>query len=180
MHRSLKLAALVLSFAAFAGCHTTPTTEGGRMILEEDASAALTRMTTRDPSLKPFLDRAYGYVIFPSIGKGGLGVGGAYGRGVVYQGGQAVGYADVTQATIGLQIGGQAYTQLIAFEDLATFNAFKANTLTFSANASAVAIKAGAGAATQFQNGTAVFTDSESGLMGEATVGGQQLRYQPR
>lgn len=180
MHRLIKTSPLFLAFALMTGCHTTPTTEGGRQTLEQDAQAALTRMTTRDPSLRPFLDRAYGYVIFPSIGKGGAIVGGAYGRGVVYQGGRAEGYADVTQASIGLQLGGQSYTQLIAFQDLATFNQFKANTLTFSANASAVAIKAGAGAATQFQNGTAVFTDSETGLMGEASIGGQQLRYQPR
>jgi lipid-binding SYLF domain-containing protein len=85
----------------------------------------------------------------------------------------------MTQATIGAQIGGQSYTQIVVFETESKLQDFMANKLTFTANASAVAVKAGAAAATQFQNGVAVFAHSDAGLMGEASVGGQQYRYQP-
>ncbi|HWP40799.1 MAG TPA: hypothetical protein VNL70_07725, partial [Tepidisphaeraceae bacterium] len=88
------------------GCQTAPPTESKRESLLDEAQAALKQMQAADPSLKEFLDQAHAYAIFPSVGKGGLIAGGAYGRGVVYQNGQFIGYADITQATVGAQIGG--------------------------------------------------------------------------
>lgn len=162
-----------------AGCATTPRTEDARRALDLEAQAVLKRLSSSDPTLPAFLERAHAYTVFPSIGKGALGVGGAYGRGVVYERGRVIGYADVTQATLGLQIGGQSYSQILVFQDRETLERFKSGNFTFAANASAVAVKAGAAAATDFQNGTAVFTQSEAGLMAEASVGGQRFTYQP-
>lgn len=161
-----------------AGCSTSPKTETGRISLEQRARATLTEAQGKDPSLRDFLSRSYGYVVFPDVGKGGLLVGGAYGRGLVFERGVPVGYADLTQGTIGAQVGGQSFSQIICFETPQRLNDFKSGNFTFAANASAVAIRAGAAAATDFKDGTAVFTFSEAGLMLEASIGGQRFSYQ--
>jgi lipid-binding SYLF domain-containing protein len=180
VRQGLKLGLLACGVVLLSACSTAPTSEVKKVALDQESQATINRLSAQDPSLRSFLDKAHGYVVFPSIGKGGIGVGGAYGRGIVYERGAIVGYADVTQATIGLQLGGQSYSQIIAFEDKATFDAFKTGNFAFAANASAVAVKTGAAAATNFQNGTAVFTQSEAGLMGEAAVGGQRFTYQAK
>ncbi|MEX0741603.1 MAG: YSC84-related protein, partial [Phycisphaeraceae bacterium] len=131
-------------------------------------------------TLEATLDAAAGYAVFPTIGKGGAGIGGAYGKGVLYEDGQVVGYCDVSQGTIGFQLGGQAYTQIIAFESDEKVNEFKNGDLTFAAQATAVAIKSGAGANAEYADGVAVFTSDEAGLMYEASVGGQKFSYQPK
>lgn len=174
----ISLIATLIVGAGLVGCSTTPRTEAEKMTLVQQSQAALTKMQGEDSSLQSFLANSAGYAVFPEIGKGGLIAGGAYGKGVVYRRGAAVGYADMSQATIGAQIGGQSYTQIVVFQSEEKLQDFMANKLTFTANASAVAVKAGAAAATQFQNGVAVFARSDAGLMGEATVGGQQYRYQ--
>ena len=137
-------------------------------------------MTREDPSLQRFLDKAYGYAVFPSVGKGGAGVGGAYGRGVVFDHGQPVGYSDLSQVTVGFQLGGQEYAELIAFENEDALNKFKTGKFAFSANASAVALKAGAADAVNYDNGVAVFTKPEGGLMFEASIGGQKFSYKSK
>lgn len=161
-------------------CSTAPKTDSGRMALEQEASATVTKMTAKDSSLSSFLARYPGYVVFPSIGEGAVIAGGGYGHGVVYQNGQAVGYADMTKASIGASLGGQSYSEVIVFETADRLNQFKTSPVTFTANASAVAVKAGAAAATQFKDGVAVFADSDAGLMAEASVGGQRFTYQGR
>src|SRR5688572_28644725 len=97
-------------------CSTAPKNEAGKENLHEDADMALRTMKDQDPSLDNFLKNAHAYAIFPSVSKGGLIAGGAYGRGEVYQGGQMIGYADLSQATIGAQAGGQEFSELIVFE----------------------------------------------------------------
>jgi lipid-binding SYLF domain-containing protein len=170
-------------FSAFAlvltGCSTAPKTPEARQTLQDDSHQTMTMMTREDPSLQRFLDRAYGYAIFPNVGKGGAGVGGAYGRGVVYDHGAAIGYSDLSQVTVGLQLGGQDYAELIAFENEDALNKFKTGKFAFSANASAVALKAGAADAVNYDNGVAVFTKPKGGLMFEASVGGQKFTYEP-
>jgi lipid-binding SYLF domain-containing protein len=109
--------------------------------------------------------------VFPSVGKGAVGVGGAYGKGVLYNNGVAVGYCDLSQGTIGFQLGGQAYTEIIAFETQQAVDTFKQGNFRFDAQATAVALKSGAGANAKFTNGVAVFTMDEAGLMFEASVG---------
>ena len=159
------------------GCSTEPRSQAAREDLSNDAQTELNRLKHEDASLDDFLSRAYGYAVFPSVGKGGALVGGAYGHGVVYQGGQMIGYADLRQATVGLQLGGQTYTEVIAFETKNALDNFKSNNFAFSGNASAVALKSGAAATAKYDNGVAVFTAPRGGLMFEASIGGQQFTY---
>ncbi|MBL0152517.1 MAG: hypothetical protein IPP93_03115 [Chitinophagaceae bacterium] len=120
---------------------------------------------------------AYGYAIFPNVGKGGIGIGGAAGNGVVYEGGQLIGMAKMTQLTIGFQWGGQAYREVILFETKEDLDRFKENNVEFSAQASAVAVTAGASANAKYSNGVMIFTQTKGGLMYEATVGGQKFKF---
>jgi len=161
------------------GCSTEPKTEEAKASLHDDVQATLNQFTREDPGFRDFLNKGAGYVVFPSVGKGGLGVGGAYGHGEVYQNGNMIGYADLTQASIGLQAGGQTYSEVIVFENEAALNKFRNNKLEFAANASAVALKSGASAAARFENGVAVFTKPKGGLMFEASIGGQKFNFKP-
>jgi lipid-binding SYLF domain-containing protein len=169
------LATLVL----LAGCSTAPKSEARKDTLQDEAQTTVNRFQREDPGLRNMLDKSYGYVVFPNVGKGGVIVGGAYGKGVAYEQGNMVGFADLTQATVGAQLGGQTFAELIVFQNREAMERFKNNELTFAANASAVAVKAGAAAAARYENGVAVFTDPNGGLMFEASVGGQKFTFVP-
>jgi lipid-binding SYLF domain-containing protein len=133
-----------------------------------------------DSTLSPVLRDASGYAVFPKVGKGAVGIGGAYGKGVLYEGGAITGYCDLSQASIGLQLGGQAYTEIIAFETPGALARFKTGNFAFGAQATAVALKSGAGANAKYADGVAVFTMNEAGLMYEAAIGGQKFSYQAK
>jgi lipid-binding SYLF domain-containing protein len=171
----------IVPFLAIAtlGCSTAPKDAASRQRLEADVNHTLQGMTADDPSLQSVLGDAAGYAVFPSVGKGGLGVGGAYGRGHVFRDAQMIGYSDLTQATIGLQAGGQTYDELIVFEDDAALNKFTSGQYALSANASGVALKANAAKAASFNDGVIVFVKPEGGLMFEASIGGQRFKFQP-
>ena len=145
-----------------------------------------------------FFGKSYGYAVFPTIGKGGFGIGGARGKGRVYVGGNHVGNTTMTQLTIGFQIGGQGFSQIIFFQDERSFQEFSTGNFEFGANASAVAITAGASASastsgasagasggkkdattagTSYYKGMKVFTIAKGGLMYEASIGGQKFSY---
>lgn len=141
---------------------------------------AVAAFKNRDPGMQVFFDKAHGYAIFPTVGKGGIGVGGAYGKGEVYEKGRLVGHSSLTQLTIGFQLGGQAYSEIIFFKDKATLEDFKSGNFEFSAQASAVAATAGASADADYSNGVAIFTMAKGGLMYEASVGGQKFSFTPR
>ena len=162
------------------GCATTPRTAEGKTELTSKVQSAIDNATKSDPGLKKFFDEAVGYAVFPTVGKGAIGVGGAYGRGELYEGGQLDGYCTLTQASIGLALGGQAYTELIFFETKAAQDRFRSGSFAFAAQASAVALKSGASANAKYTDGVAVFTMGEAGLMYEASVGGQKFSYQPK
>jgi lipid-binding SYLF domain-containing protein len=161
------------------GCSTEPKTEEAKASLHDDVQATLKDFSREDAGFQKFLDRGVGYVIFPSVGKGGLIVGGANGRGELYQGGRMMGFADLTQASIGLQAGGQTFSEAIVFENEDSLNKFKNNKFEFAANASAVALKSGASTQARFENGVAVFTKPKGGLMFEASIGGQKFNFKP-
>ena len=110
---SCPCASLLLLFAI--GCSTAPDTAEGKSDLESRAAAALSQAESTDPSLAGLLAGTVGYAVFPSVGKGGLIAGGAYGKGVLYENGKVTGYCDLTQGTLGLQAGGQSYTEILAF-----------------------------------------------------------------
>jgi lipid-binding SYLF domain-containing protein len=159
------------------GCATAPSTDEGKVVLSGKVQAAIGLAKKEDPGLKKFFDEAAGYAIFPTVGKGAIGIGGAYGKGELYEGGQLVGYCDLTQASIGLALGGQGYTEFIFFETKAAVDSFKSGNFAFAAQASAVALKSGVSANAKYGNGVAVFTMDEAGLMYEASIGGQKFSY---
>ena len=184
MCRIVRIGSLVVIFVAaaalFAGCSTAPKDEGKRDALHEDAQGELKKLIAEDPSLDKFLDNAYGYAVFPSVGKGGLIAGGSYGRGEVYESGQMVGYTDISQATVGLQAGGQTFSEILVFENKAAMDRFKSGKMSLSANASAVALKKGAAESARYQEGVAVFVKPQGGLMFEVSIGGQKFTYMPK
>lgn len=163
-----------------SACSTAPRSDEGKTEIEVNADRALAKAKAADPTLTTIFNKATGYAVFPSIGKGAIGVGGAYGKGVLYERGTIVGYCDLSQLTIGFQLGGQAYTEIIAFENQLTVDNFKEGRFQFDAQASAVALKSGVGANADFTNGVAVFTMDEAGLMYEASIGGQKFSYQAK
>jgi lipid-binding SYLF domain-containing protein len=133
-----------------------------------------------DPGLQKFFEQSAGYVIFPSIGKGGVGVGGAHGKGVLFaRGDHPAALATLTQVTVGLQLGGQTFSEIIFFENETAFADFKGGNFSLTAQASAVALAAGASKSAKYEKGVAVFTATKSGLMFEASVGGQKFNAKP-
>jgi lipid-binding SYLF domain-containing protein len=152
------------------------------------------------PAAVPFFEEAVGYAVFPTIGKGGIGIGGAYGSGRVYKNGEHVGNVKMGQVSIGFQLGGQAYSEIIFFQNEDSFAAFTNGDFEFGADVSAVALTAGAQAsattkgatasagtsaentdtsAASWYRGMAVFTMAKGGLMYQASIGGQGFDYQP-
>ncbi len=173
------IAAFMVSGLALAGCSTEPKTEGEKSTLSGDASAALNSFKNTDSSLQGLLNRSVAYAVFPDVGKGGFIVGGAYGRGELWENGRKVGYADLTKGSIGLQAGAQTFDELIVFMTQEQVDKFKAGKFSLSADASAVAIKSGAAGASDYSKGVIIFTQTKGGLMAEASVGGQGFSFKP-
>jgi len=157
--------------------------------------AALEKLMQSDV-VAGFHESAYGYAIFPTIGKGGMGIGAAHGKGRLYRNGKVIGEVSMTQLSIGLQLGGQAYRQVIYFEDERALKEFTNGSFEFSAQAEAIAITASAGAqagtegasasanenqsgAAKYHKGMVVFTMGKGGLMYQASIGGQKYEFTP-
>ena len=147
--------------------------------LKKESEQAVSNLLKADPSLSKFISSAAGYAVFPSVGKGGFIVGGAHGKGLVYEKGKVIGQASLTQASIGAQAGGQSFDEIIFFETSAALSDFKASKFEMSADISAVAAAEGASKAAKYQKGVAVFTLPKKGLMVEAAVGGQKFKFEP-
>ena len=179
---SITRAAMVLAVATglLVGCTTAPPTPEGRNALVENATLAMQDMNRVDPGVEPLARKGYGYALFPEVVKAGLGVGGGYGQGVVYEQGQHVGYADLTLTSLGAQIGGQTFSELIVFENKAAMDRFKLSPVDFTAGAAAMILQNGAAANASFIEGIAVVVRPITGAMAEATIGGQQFKYIPK
>ena len=147
--------------------------------IASQSSAAMDAFNNEDPSLKDLVDKSVGYAIFPDVGKAGFIAGGSYGKGEVFEAGKKVGYADITQATFGLQAGAQTFDELILFLRPDELSNFKTSEFKFAGNVSAVAIKAGAAKTADASKGVVVFVRANGGLMAEASLGGQRFRYEP-
>lgn len=147
--------------------------------LVADSKAGIKDFIHTDSLMKRLFSSAYGYVIFPNVGKGAIGIGGASGGGTVYEKGAIIGKAQMTQVTVGFQFGGQAYREIIFFEEKGTLDKFKENNIEFSAQVSAVAAKAGASGNAKYADHIMIFTQQKGGLMYEASVGGQKFKYTP-
>ena len=148
--------------------------------MELDVQRAIISFKKADPGIESFFESAAGYAVFPGIGKGGIVIGGAYGKGLVIVDEKVDGYTSMSQATIGLQLGGQQYAQIIFFKDDTAIGHFRRGNFEFGAQASAVAITAGASATAAYDSGVAVFTRARGGLMFEGSVGGQRFKYTPK
>ena len=147
--------------------------------LHDEVRTTVDRMESKDPGLKQLLERAHAYVVFPSVGKATAVLGGAFGKGEALQGGRVVGYAALGQLTLGVQLGGQTFSEIIAFQDKSAFDRFKQGRYAFAANASAVLVKAGAASSANYQKGVIVFVSSEGGMMLELAIGGQKFWFRP-
>jgi lipid-binding SYLF domain-containing protein len=187
--RSLKSYALIATCLTFASLPVLADSYSDTIAVFKNAGAS-----------GAYFPSSYGYAVFPTIGKGGLGIGGAHGKGRVYQGGQLIGDASMTQLSVGFQAGGQEYSEIIFFKDRQALDAFTSGHFSLSGDISAVAITAGASAsagtggssagisgdknaaatAGRYQNGVAVFTVAKGGLMYEAAVAGQKFSYKAR
>lgn len=177
---NLSFATLCVTALMLAGCATSPNTDAKKEELRNEAQSAVKGMKATEPGLDGLLKNAHAYAIFPSVGKGGVIVGGAYGRGEVYEKGTFIGYTDLSQANIGLQLGGQTFRELILFENAMALEKFKTGKVKFAADASAVALKSGAAATAKFTEGVMVFTEPNGGLMFEASIGGQQFTFEAK
>jgi lipid-binding SYLF domain-containing protein len=170
-------------------------------LAQADSYSKAIEVFKSSPAVQPFFEDAYGYAVFPTVGKGGLGIGGAYGKGQVYRGGKVTGTTSLVKVTIGFQLGGQAFSEIIFFQDKRAYDEFTSGNFEFDAAASAVAITAGAQAKagtegatagasagpatgtqarTNYRKGMAVFVHTKGGLMYEAAIGGQKFGFKAK
>jgi lipid-binding SYLF domain-containing protein len=169
---SLLLAGLIVSGSLFA-----QDSKAHKLI--GDCQTAKAEFTKSDPLMANLFASSHAYVIFPNVGKGGIGVGGAAGNGIVFQNGRPIGTAKMKQVTVGFQFGGQAYREVIFFENASAFDRFKSDNFELAAQASAVAVTKGASVNVKYRGGVMVFTQKKGGLMYEASVGGQKFDFTP-
>ncbi len=153
---------------------------GWKADLVEDSNKTLDKMIEKSPKLNSFKTKSYGYAVFPRITKGAIGIGGAGGKGIVYKNHVPTGQSTMSQATIGFQLGGQQYMEVIFFENKKAYDKFTNKKVKFSGQASAVAIKPGVSIDVAFKDGLAVFTQTKGGLMYEASIGGQHFSYKAK
>ena len=145
---------------------------------EKDVQEVIREFEKGDPGMKGWFADAHGYAVFPSVGKGAIGVGGAHGKGLVYERGVLIGKTSLTAVSIGVQLGGQAFREVIFFKDKTALDDFTRGHFEFAAEVSAVALKEGASADLGYNTGVAVMTATKGGLMYEASVGGQKFSFE--
>jgi len=143
------------------------------------AQAAVANFKLADPGLKTFFANSAGYVILPSIGEGGFIVGGEHGHGLLYEKGKPTGKVTLTEVSVGAQVGGGSFSEVIFFETQAALNSFKTTKYEMSAAAKATVAASGAAANAKYDQGIAVFTLPKSGAMVAAAVGGQKFKFEP-
>ena len=172
-----RLAIVALAFSISAAVGTAQAATDSQLVADAQRTVATYQKT--DPGLSSFIGRSAAYVVFPSVLKGGVGIGGAHGSGVLFENGRPTGRASLSQVSVGAQLGGQEYSEVIFFETPQALAGFKKGEFTFSAQATAVALKSGASANAKFKDGVAVFTSAKGGLMFEASLGGQKFKFEP-
>ena len=174
----VKPALMLISFLLIIFVDGFAQSDSKKEKISADAQTAKAEFIKVDSRMSSLFSSAYGYVIFPNVGKGAVAVGGATGNGVAFEKGAKIGYAKLTQVSIGFQWGGQAYREVIFFESKADMDRFKEDRVELSAQVSAVAAKTGASANAKFIEGVMVFTMQKGGLMYEAAVGGQKFNFE--
>lgn len=190
MPKSLYTTMLAFLFTCFTGIVTAQTDDDDMMHDEEeivdqdekqelknDAEEAKRAFIEEDPRMEEHLNNAVGYAIFPNVGKGAYILGGAAGNGVVYENDEIVGFAELRQLDVGLQIGGQAFREIIIFRTQEALDRFKEGSFEFEGTASAVIWDKGKGESIQFQDGVGVALMPKAGAMAGISVGGQKFNY---
>ena len=178
--KTIKLLVAVATVVAALACvGQAQADEIDQKKLTTDVNEAIAMLKASDSSMNARFTNAAGYVVFPTAGKGGLVVGGAHGTGQVYEAGKLIGNAKMTQVTVGAQIGGQAFIEVIFFETKEALAKFKQADYSFNAQLSAVAAAEGASLNAKYVDGVMVFTKAKKGVMAEATVGGQKFEFMP-
>ena len=173
-HLNTIVVTALLMFVATA--HAWDPREVDKLAAGSDQAKAA--MLEKDPSMQRFFDSAAGWVIIPTVGKGGIGIGGARGKGLLYENDAPAAIVTLTQLTIGFQWGGQAYSEFIFFQNADALTDFKRGNYELGAQASAVAVTMGASKDVNYSGGVAIFTQAKGGLMYEATVGGQKFKVE--
>ena len=177
----MKKLLITIFIVAFAFASTAAFSAWGKdevAELDPKAKEAMTEFLKADPGMQKMLDRSVGYVVIPTVGKAGFGIGGARGKGLLYENGNPTAVVTLSQLSIGFQWGGQAYSEYILFEDKPTLSDFKRGNYELGAQVSAVAVTAGVSADAAFVDGMAIFTQAKGGLMYEASVGGQKFKVE--
>lgn len=174
--RTLSLVGLMIVFV-FAGAFPAPAAEENE--LGAEVKDAIQLFKKSDSKIQKHFDSACGYAVFPSVVKGAVAIGAAEGGGQVFEKGKLIGTAKLTQVTIGAQLGGQKYAEVVFFENKETLENFKSSDWAMSAQASAVAASEGASVNAKYEQGVLVFTVAKTGLMFEASAGGQRFKFTP-
>jgi lipid-binding SYLF domain-containing protein len=169
---------IALLAALFAGCATAPATRSEKQSLQTSARATLDEMIARHPAIQDTIRNAPAYAVFPSIGKGGVLVGGAFGQGILYENGVPTGYVSVEQASIGAQLGGQTFSELLVLRTPEELADVRAGRFTAGAHLGVVVLSTGAGTGTNFNPNASVFVMPRGGLMVDVSVNGQRIKYQ--
>jgi lipid-binding SYLF domain-containing protein len=162
------------------GCSVTPQKAEDKAVLSAETQEAIAIMKAKDPSIQRFFEKSYGYAVLPKVFKAALLAGGAYGRGEVFEKGTMVGYCNMSQASLGFSLGGEFFREIIFFRDKEDLDDFRLEEYTFSAQVTGVALSAGVAAKADYKAGMAVFIMTDTGLMVDASLGGQKFNYEPK
>ncbi len=178
MRKTIIAGMALMSFALTATSWAWDPAEADELHAKSQEAVAV--LKEKDPSVQRFFDASVAHVVIPTVGKAGFGVGGARGKGVLYENGAVTAVVTLTQLSFGFQWGGQAYSEFIFFKDDVALQDFKRGNYELGAQASAVAVTAGASADADYSSGVAIFTQAKGGLMYEASVGGQKFKVEPK
>ena len=179
MNRIILMTLLAVGIVMLAGCTTVPQTHEAKAVLSAQVTETIALFKEKDPQIQRFFDSSYGYAVLPKVFKGAVWLGGAYGKGHVFEKGKMVGYCDMKQASLGFSFGGEYFREIIFFKDKVDLDRFRAEEYTFSAQVTGVAATAGAAAKADYKAGMAVFIATDKGLMVDASLGGQKFRFVP-
>jgi len=182
IHNTLRATITALAIATITllvGCSTAPPDAGKAAALSAGVEATLASFKAKDPTLPGVLDKSVGWAVFPEVGKGAFLVGGSYGRGEVYEGGERIGFADISEVSGGLTVGGQSFREMIIFLRQEDLDTFKGGNYSLGGNVSAVALSRGGAGTTDPAKGVIAIVEPKGGLMAEMAVSGQRLRFTP-
>jgi lipid-binding SYLF domain-containing protein len=178
--KKVSIISSVLVLVVLSGCAATPKTAESKDILALRVKGAIAQFKAEDSGIQTYFDSSYGYAVLPKVLKGAFVIGGAGGKGQVFQYGRMIGYCSLTQATFGFSFGGEYFREIIFFRDKRDLDKFMSEEFTFSAQATAVALTKGAAAKADYKDGMAVFLMTDKGLMIDASIGGQKFKYSPK